>query len=146
MAVAGPGWAKMPRPSVGRRTTGSGTPGYLPPGWPEVVLPPGADDWEKSASAFLLDCCPPDYRLFPILRRYPVVLARFAAESVDAQLAACEAGMGQCRASLGDFVPPEALDQAAQAWSVAEAGWRRMRREVGLVEEALRGGVFIRKL
>jgi hypothetical protein len=28
---------------------------YLPAGWPEAVAPPGAEDWEATAVAWLLD-------------------------------------------------------------------------------------------
>jgi hypothetical protein len=53
------------------------TPGYVPPGWPEAVRPPGSEDWEASAAAWLLDLIP-EYRLYPTVRRYPVVLAFIA--------------------------------------------------------------------
>lgn len=120
--------------------------GYVPPGWPEAVRPPAAPDWEPTAVAFLLDCCPPDYRLYPVLRRHPVVLARFAAQCVDAQVAACGAGLGECRPSLEGLVPPEAIEDASQAWRAQEAALHRTRREVALVEEALRGATFVRRL
>jgi hypothetical protein len=31
---------------------------YLPAGWPEGVAPPGAEDWEATAVAWLLDSVP----------------------------------------------------------------------------------------
>ncbi len=119
---------------------------YLPPGWPRAVTPPGVPDWEQTSVAFLLDCCPPDFRQYPVLRRHPIVLARFAAQSVGAQVRVCAEGLSESRASLDGFVPPEAIEQAMQAWHEQEAALRRTRREVGLVEEALRGHVFRRKL
>ena len=119
---------------------------YVPPGWPDEVRPPGAPDWEATATAFLLDCCPADYRLYPVLRRHPVVLARFAAECVEAQVRACAAGVSQVRVSLGEMVAPEVLDAATAAWHEQDAVLRRRRREVALVEQSLRGKVFIRKL
>lgn len=128
---------------------GQGTEGlalYVPAGWPDAVQPSGTDEWEASATAFLLDCCPSDYRAYAVLRRHPVVLARFAAEFVESQLRACREGLGEARASLGDLVSPEVVEAATQAWLEQEAALRRRRREVALVEEALRGKVFIRKL
>ena len=110
------------------------------------MRPPGAPDWEATATAFLLDCCPADYRLYPVLRRHPVVLARFAAECVEAQVRACAAGVSQVRVSLGEMVAPEVLDAATAAWHEQDAVLRRRRREVALVEQSLRGKVFIRKL
>lgn len=151
------------RPVDGARRpeVGSGAPGrwphpaertqplaalYVPAGWPGAVLPPGVDDWEATATEFLLDCCPADYRAYPVLRRHPVVLARFAAEFVGSQVRACREGLGQARASLGDVVTPEVVDAATQAWLEQEAALKRRRREVALVEEALRGKVFVRRL
>ncbi len=124
----------------------AGTALYVPPGWPDQVRPPGAPDWEATAIAYLLDCCPADYRGYPVLRRHPVVLARFAAEFVDSQVAACREGIGAVRASLEHLVTPEVVEAATQAWQEQDASLRRRRREVMLVEEALRGKVFIRRL
>lgn len=142
----GPFWGKPERRVPAAPSRSAGTPGYVPPGWPDAVRPPGAPDWERTATAFLLDCCPPDVRLHPVLSRHAVLLARFAAEAVDGQLAACTSGIRECRASLADHLPAGAIDEAASAWNEIEAGLQRTRREVALVEEALRGGVFVRKL
>ena len=120
--------------------------GYTPPGWPSRVRPPGAPDWEVTATEFLLDCCPADYRRYGVLRRHPVVLARFAATFVDAQVQAGRDGLGGVRVSLSDFVTPEVLTEAVDAWSQQQALLVRVRREVALVEEALRGTTFVRKL
>ena len=119
---------------------------YTPPGWPARVRPPGAPDWEATAVEFLLDCCPADYRAYPVLRRHPVVLARFAAEFVESQLRANKAGLGEVRVSLADFVDAQVVASAVDAWAEQGACLVRLRREVALVEESLRGKVFIRKL
>ena len=122
------------------------TQAYTPPGWPGRVRPPNTPDWEATAAAFLLDCCPSDYRAYPVLRRHPVVLARFAAEFVESQVRASADGLAGVRTSLADHVPPEVVQSAAEAWAEQGARLVRLRREVGLVEEALRGKVFVRKL
>lgn len=119
---------------------------YVPSGWPEGVHPPGVEGWEATVTAFLLDCCPADYRSYAVLRRHPVVLARFAAEFVESQVRACREGLGEARASLGAVVSPEVVEAATQAWLEQEAALKRRRREVALVEEALRGKVFVRKM
>jgi hypothetical protein len=121
-------------------------PVYTPPGWPSRVRPPGTPDWESTAAAFLLDCCPSDYRGYAVLRRHPVVLARFAAEFVESQVRASADGLAGVRTSLADHVAPEVVQSAAEAWAEQGARLVRLRREVALVEEALRGRVFVRKL
>jgi hypothetical protein len=119
---------------------------YVPPGWPERVRPPGAPDWELTAVEFLLDCCPADYRRFQLLRRHPVVLARFAAVFVEAQVQAGQDGLGGVRVGLADFVAPEVVADAVEVWSQQQATLVRVRREVSMVEEALRGKTYVRKL
>ena len=74
------------------------------------------------------------------------VYGRFAAEHVESQIAACREGLGGVRASLDGVVTPEVVDQATAAWQEQTATLRRRRREVALIEEALRGKVFVRKL
>src|SRR3954447_15897511 len=73
----------------------------VPPGWPEEVRPPGAPDWERTAVAWLYDLVPPDYRVHEVLRRYPVLLARFAGDHVAAGLEAGRAGWRTARGALG---------------------------------------------
>ena len=130
----------------GNRRSGREVPGYAPPGWPEEVHPPGAPDWEATAAAFLFDCCPADFRRYPVLRRHPVVLARFAAQFVSAQSGACAEGLPGVRTSLTPHVPPHVVQQAAEALSEQQALLVRRLREVGLVEAALRGRLFTPKL
>lgn len=119
---------------------------YVPPGWPESVRPPGTPDWEQSATTYLLDCCPADFRAYPVLRRHPVVLAGFAAQFVESQYRASQAGLAGVRTSLGDQVPPQVVESAADAWQEQTAHLVRVRRAVALIEEALRGKIFIRRL
>ena len=119
---------------------------YLPPGWPERVRPPGSEDWEATAVAFLLDCCPADFRAYRVLRNHPVVLARFAAQFVEGQCRTAQEGLAGIRTSLAGHVPHQVVEAAAQAWLEQEARLARTRRAVGLVEEALRGRTFVPRL
>ncbi len=119
---------------------------YVPPGWPDAVRPPGAPDWEATATAFLLDCCPADYRSHLVLRRHPVVLARFAAEFVEGQIRASKDGLAGVRSSLVDYVSSDVVQSAADAWQEELARLVRVRRAIALIEESLRGKVFIRRL
>jgi len=119
---------------------------YTPPGWPEEVRPPGAADWEATAVAFLFDCCPADFRAYGVLRRHPLVLARFAAQFVAGQCSATQEGLAGVRTGLAGDVPPEVITSAAEAWLEQSARLVRVRRAVELVEEALRGRVFVPRL
>jgi hypothetical protein len=121
-------------------------PVYVPPGWPARVRPPGAPDWEASAVAYLLDCCPPDFRAYRVLRNHPVVLARFAARFVEGQHRSTQEGLAEIRTSLKDEVSSEVIEAAAQAWLTEDARLARARRSVQLIEHALRGQAFIPKL
>lgn len=119
---------------------------HVPPGWPDPVRPPGAPDWERTATEYLLDCCPAEYRLHPLLRRHPVVLAAFARRHVDGQLETGIAGLAEVRVRIGDQVSPEVVQRAVEVWQQEVARLRRRRRAVGLVEEALRGARFVPRL
>lgn len=117
-----------------------------PPGWPRQVRPPGAPGWERSATAWLLDLCPPDYRAHEVLIRYPVVLARFAAHHVTSGIEAARHGLAEARAELAELVPPEAVEAALVAYQREGARLSAAARSVGLVEQALRGTTFRARL
>jgi hypothetical protein len=117
-----------------------------PPGWPREVRPPDTPDWERTAAAWLLDLCPPDYRRYEGLRRHVVVLARFAVLHVEANQAACRRGLSEARADLGQVADLAVVDAAVQTFQLEEARLLAARRAVGLVEEALRGRRFVARL
>ena len=119
---------------------------YVPPGWPRQVRPPGVPGWEATAIAYLLDCCPADFRAYRVLRNHPVVLAQFASVFVNGQHEASQRGLAEVRTSLSDCVEPDVVDAATQAWLEQDARLARVRRAVTLLDEALRGRVFVRKL
>jgi hypothetical protein len=114
-----------------------------PPGWPPEVRPPDTPDWERTAAAWLLDLCPPEYRRYEGLRRHVVVLARFAVLHVEANQAACRRGLSEARADLGQVADLAVVDAAVQTFQLEEARLLAVRRAVGLVEEALRGRRFV---
>jgi len=117
-----------------------------PPGWPRQVRPPGAPGWERTAVAWLLDLCPPEYRSYPALRRHDVVLARFALLHVEAGQAACRRGLSEARTELRDVADAATVDAAVETWHAEAARLLAERRAVGLVEEALRGRRFVARL
>jgi hypothetical protein len=117
-----------------------------PPGWPRQVRPPGAPGWERTAVAWLLDICPPEYRSYPTLRRHEVVLARFAVLHVEACQDAVRRGLSEARGALRDVADHATVEAAVQTWQAESARLLAERRAVGLVEEALRGRRFVARL
>jgi len=71
------------------------------------------------------------------------VLARCAAVFVEAQERASREGLAGVRMSLADLVAPEVIAGAVEVWSQQQAFLARLRREVTMVEEALRGRRFV---
>ena len=118
----------------------------LPPGWPDEVRPPGGPDWERSAVAWLFDLVPPDYRAHEVLRRYPVLLARFAADHVSAGLEAARKGWRTLRVELADHLPAEAIEAAMAAYEREGARLARAARGVEVVAGALRGDRWVPRL
>lgn len=117
-----------------------------PAGWPPQVRPPDAPDWEATAVRWLLDVCPPEYRLYEGLRRHPVVLARFAVRYVAACRVAARDGVREARTHLRDVLPTETVEGAVSMWQREDARLMGVERAVGLVEEALRGRRFRARL
>ena len=118
----------------------------VPPGWPAQVRPPGTPDWEATAVGWLLDLCPPEHRRYEVLRRHPVVLARFAHHHVQAGERAAREGLATARTELRDLVPAEVVAAAVQAWEREGARLVGEVRAVGLVEQALRGRRYVARL
>ncbi len=87
---------------------------FAPPGWPRRVRPPGAPGWERSAVAWLLDICPPEFRGYPVLRRHDVVLARFAVLHVEACQAAVQRGLSEARGVLRDVADRDTVERAVE--------------------------------
>ncbi len=121
-------------------------PNVAPPGWPAEVRPPDAPEWERTAVAWLLDLCPPEYRSYRAVRGHPVLLARFAVHHVEASRDACHRALSEARAELRTVLGPDVVGAAVAAWLTEEARLQGVRRAVGLVEEALRGRRFAARL
>jgi hypothetical protein len=117
-----------------------------PPGWPAEVRPPGTPDWERTATSWLLDICPPEYRGYPALRRHPAILARFAVLHVEAGQASVQRGLSEVRGLLRDIASHAEVAAAVDVWQYEGARLISLRRAVGLVEEALRGQRFVARM
>ena len=108
--------------------------------------PPGAPGWTEAARDVLLDVAPPEYRSYQVLRRHPVVLARFTMAHVEGQLAAPRAELGGGRAAPAGDMGGGVVARAVDVLQREEARIVRVRRAVGLLEEALRGATFVPRL
>ncbi|MDQ3577098.1 MAG: hypothetical protein M3443_05755 [Actinomycetota bacterium] len=118
----------------------------LPPNWPSAVWSPGTPDWEASASRWLLDQVPPEYRRYDVLRRYPVLLARFASDHTRAALEAARTGWRSLRVDLRDQLPAEALDAAMDAYEREGSRVAAVARSIEAVSAALRGERWVPRL
>ena len=96
--------------------------------------------------AWLFDQCPADYRGYDVLRRQPLVLARFAATAVDAAIAAADQGLRTIRVELRDRVPPDVVEAAAATYEQERHRLRACRHAVDMVEKALRGERWVPRL
>jgi hypothetical protein len=119
---------------------------FTPDGWPAEVLAPGAPDWQRSAVGWLFDQCPPDYRAYEVLRRHPIVLARFAARHVAAAISAAREGLATARSELRGEVAADVIEAAVSAYEREGRRLAATARSLDLVERALRGDSFTPKL
>ena len=119
---------------------------YVPPGWPSGVHPPGTDDFERTAQAWLLDVVPPDYRLHGVLRRYPLALAAMAAHHTKACVAGAREGYRNARTEVGGALPPHALEALLATYRAEGRRLVATAQAVDLVARALRGEVFTPQL
>jgi hypothetical protein len=119
---------------------------YLPPGWPAGVHPPGSQDFERTAVAWLLDVVPPDYRLYGVLRRHPAALASLARHHLAACVEGARQGYRTARTELGNALPPHGVDAVLAAYRGEGCRLVATATAAGLVERALRGETFTPRL
>jgi hypothetical protein len=119
---------------------------YLPPGWPPGVHPPGSEDFERTAVAWLLDVVPADYRLHGVLRRYPLALAAMAAHHADASVAGARRGYRTARTELGGALPPHGLNAVLATYRAEGRRLVSTAQAVDLIARALRGEAFAPQL
>lgn len=96
--------------------------------------------------AWLLDCCPPDYRGYAGWRRHPIALSWLAVRHLDGQVAALRESYRDVRRELGPHLTPTAL--AEVLGEIEREGLRLVaaRRGAGLLHEALQGKRFVPRL
>jgi hypothetical protein len=110
------------------------------------VHPPGTEDFERTAQAWLLDVVPPDYRLHGVLRRYPLALVAMAAHHTKACVAGAREGYRNARTEVGGALPPHALEALLAAYRAEGRRLVATAEAVDLVARALRGEVFTPQL
>lgn len=123
-----------------------GSRDLVPPGWPAEVRPPQLAEWEHSAVAWLFDLCPADYRAHDVLRKHPIVLARFAAQHVASAVQAARDGLRTVRAELGGTVPPDVIEAAVVAYDREGRRLVAAGKQVEMVAAALRGERWVPRL
>jgi hypothetical protein len=116
---------------------------YVPAGWPPAVHPPGSEDWEASAVAWLLDVLPPGYREQRAVQRYPIGLAAVARHHMDACVAGARQGYRAIRTELRAFLSSDEIDAVLAAYRAEGVKLVTTARAVDLVEQALRGDVVV---
>ena len=110
----------------------------MPRGWPSDVQPPGAEGWEATAAAWLMDLLP-EYRHYPSMREHPVVLAFIARHVLAGAVEGARQGYRTTRTELRGRVSPPVI--AAALGDFRNEGQRLSAalRAVELVEQALCG-------
>src|ERR1700742_1067378 len=92
---------------------------YIPPGWPTGVHPPGSEDFEATAIAWLLDVVPPDFRLHGVLRRHPAALAAMARHHTQACVEGARACCWAAPSELGAGGSPRPAARARRGGAAA---------------------------
>ncbi|MEV4079731.1 hypothetical protein AB0J43_05500 [Nonomuraea fuscirosea] len=108
-----------------------------PPGWPAQVLPPDDAEWVRSATSWLLDLLPPDYRTHADLVAMPRVLAWMAATHVDHYKAATQQGYRTVAVDLRAFESPEVIEQVLDVYRAEKERLATVRDGIRAVRRAL---------
>ena len=107
--------------------------------------PPGSEEFENSAIAWLLEVVPSDYLLHGVLKRHPVALATLARHHLDACVDGARSGYRTARTELGPHLPPSAIEAVLTAYRNEGRRLAAAAQAADLVERALHGEVFVRQ-
>jgi hypothetical protein len=108
-----------------------------PPGWPKALPPAGTDEFNDRVVLWLLDQSPADFRTSP-LRAMPLALCCVVSHSLDGLLAGVRSAYRSARTELADVIGPSGLLALQQVLEAQGARIAATKREVALVEAALR--------
>lgn len=95
---------------------------------------------------WLLDLCPHEYRGYPVLQRHPLLVVRLAARHVAAQQAGLVTAVAQLRADLAGYLPEPVVTEGIDVLKAERLRLHAAGHALMLVEQALRGQVFVEKL
>jgi hypothetical protein len=115
------------------------TPPATPPGWPDDLPPPQADQFGDKVVAWLLDRAPGQWRAHAVLRRHPRALAQLVSDHLGAELAGLRQSYASARRLLGDVVPADEMPQFLAAVEAQGSLTAEELRQVEQVREALAG-------
>jgi hypothetical protein len=116
--------------------------GYVPPGWPVGVHPPGSERFEKTAVTWLLDVVPADYRVHGVLLRHPAALAALARHHLAACVQGAREGYRTARSELSAQLPRPGMEAVLAAYRAEGGRLVQTEQAVDLVARALSGEVF----
>ena len=110
-----------------------------PAGWPAALTEPDDPEFPQRAMGWLFDLGPAEWRSSAVLREQPLALAFRARHDVDARLEGARAAYAAARVELSEVVEAPVVGSLLAALEAEGARLVALRREVALVEEALRG-------
>ena len=91
--------------------------------WPEDLVEPDRPDWERKATAWLLDRCPSEFRTYDVFRNQPQALALVALDQIQADVEAIRTSYRTARTLL----PLEAAHIEAVMMALDKEGVRLVR-------------------
>jgi hypothetical protein len=107
------------------------------------VHPPGSEEFERSAVAWLLEVVPSDYLLHGVLRRHPIALAVLARHHLTACVDGARDGYRTARTELGPHLPPGAIEAVLTAYRNEGQRLAAAAKAADLIGRALHGEVFV---
>jgi len=109
------------------------------------VHPPGSEEFERSAIAWLLEVVPSDYLLHGVLKRHPIALATLARHHLRACVDGARDGYRTARTELGPHLPPNVVEAVLTAYRNEGQRLAAAAKAADLIDRALHGEVFVRQ-